>query len=227
MVLTDMRSLCVVGGTTCVRWWTRREMRSTWLMDSKTSTLSAMKPLWVHPAFCPDMTLRGCLSVKHQVSDVCLLPCWQNLGRDGSCEFQEWFKASLLYSGEFVLTENSSHFSGFCIETLEIIILCGHLQFFPFVLLSLPNWCFVGPVCTVVCCPQGWIHEKAKLIESTDELGNDLAGVMTLQRRLSTMERDLAAIQAKVRKWRFAAATERGGNIKCKEWRESYPVISS
>ena len=122
---------------------------------------------------------------------------------------------------------NSSHFSGFCIETLEIIILCGHLQFFSFVLLLLPNWCFVGPVCTVVCCPQGWIHEKAKLIESTDELGNDLAGVMTLQRRLSTMERDLAAIQAKVRKWRFAAATERGGNIKCKEWRESYPVISS
>ncbi|XP_035827834.1 spectrin beta chain isoform X1 [Aplysia californica] len=44
----------------------------------------------------------------------------------------------------------------------------------------------------------GWIHEKAKLIESTDELGNDLSGVMTLQRRLSTMERDLAAIQAKL-----------------------------
>jgi len=44
----------------------------------------------------------------------------------------------------------------------------------------------------------GWIHEKAKLIESTDELGNDLTGVMTLQRRLSTMERDLAAIQAKL-----------------------------
>ncbi|KAJ8308165.1 hypothetical protein KUTeg_013039 [Tegillarca granosa] len=43
-----------------------------------------------------------------------------------------------------------------------------------------------------------WIHEKAKLIESTDELGNDLAGVMTLQRRLSGMERDLAAIQAKL-----------------------------
>ncbi|XP_059173308.1 spectrin beta chain-like isoform X3 [Physella acuta] len=43
-----------------------------------------------------------------------------------------------------------------------------------------------------------WIHEKAKLIESTDELGNDLSGVMTLQRRLSTMERDLAAIQAKL-----------------------------
>lgn len=38
------------------------------------------------------------------------------------------------------------------------------------------------------------------MIESTDELGNDLAGVMTLQRRLSGLERDLAAIQAKVSK---------------------------
>ena len=37
-----------------------------------------------------------------------------------------------------------------------------------------------------------------KIIESTEELDNDLAGVMTLQRRLSGMERDLAAIQAKV-----------------------------
>eukprot|EP00106_Octopus_bimaculoides_P014006 XP_014781448.1 PREDICTED: spectrin beta chain-like [Octopus bimaculoides] len=44
----------------------------------------------------------------------------------------------------------------------------------------------------------GWINEKVKIIESTEELGNDLAGVMTLQRRLSGMERDLAAIQAKV-----------------------------
>ncbi|XP_067680907.1 spectrin beta chain-like isoform X4 [Haliotis asinina] len=43
-----------------------------------------------------------------------------------------------------------------------------------------------------------WIHEKSKIIESTDDLGNDLAGVMTLQRRLSGMERDLAAIQAKL-----------------------------
>lgn len=51
----------------------------------------------------------------------------------------------------------------------------------------------------ILClCWQSWIHEKAKVIESTDELGNDLAGVMTLQRRLSGMERDLAAIQAKV-----------------------------
>ena len=43
-----------------------------------------------------------------------------------------------------------------------------------------------------------WIRDKAKLIESTDELGNDLAGIITLQRRLSGMERDLAAIQARV-----------------------------
>ena len=42
-----------------------------------------------------------------------------------------------------------------------------------------------------------WIREKAKLIESTDELGSDLAGVITLQRRLSGLERDLEAIQAK------------------------------
>ncbi|KAK2182078.1 hypothetical protein NP493_368g02093 [Ridgeia piscesae] len=43
-----------------------------------------------------------------------------------------------------------------------------------------------------------WIREKAKLIESTDELDNDLAGVITLQRRLSGLQRDLAAIQAKL-----------------------------
>ena len=49
-----------------------------------------------------------------------------------------------------------------------------------------------------LCVLQSWIHEKAKIIESTEELGNDLTGVMTLQRRLSGMERDLAAIQAKV-----------------------------
>ena len=40
--------------------------------------------------------------------------------------------------------------------------------------------------------------EKMKVVESTDELDNDLAGVMALQRRLAGMERDLDAIQAKV-----------------------------
>lgn len=43
-----------------------------------------------------------------------------------------------------------------------------------------------------------WIRDKEKLIESTDELDNDLTGVITLQRRLSGLERDLAAIQAKL-----------------------------
>lgn len=45
---------------------------------------------------------------------------------------------------------------------------------------------------------QSWITEKMKVVESTDELGNDLAGVMALQRRLAGMERDLDAIQNKV-----------------------------
>ncbi|XP_054154264.1 spectrin beta chain-like isoform X2 [Oppia nitens] len=40
-----------------------------------------------------------------------------------------------------------------------------------------------------------WIEEKTKLLQATEELGNDLTGIMTLQRRLSGMERDLAAIQ--------------------------------
>uniref|UniRef100_T1IQM9 Spectrin beta chain n=1 Tax=Strigamia maritima TaxID=126957 RepID=T1IQM9_STRMM len=43
-----------------------------------------------------------------------------------------------------------------------------------------------------------WIEEKTRLLQSTEELGTDLTGVMTLQRRLSGMERDLAAIQAKL-----------------------------
>lgn len=43
-----------------------------------------------------------------------------------------------------------------------------------------------------------WIKEKENLIESTDELGNDLEGIMQLQRRLSGLQRDLQAIQAKI-----------------------------
>ena len=48
------------------------------------------------------------------------------------------------------------------------------------------------------CLIKTWIREKAKLIESTDDHGTDLGGVMQLQRRLSGLERDLAAIQAKL-----------------------------
>nr|CDS28968.2 spectrin beta chain [Hymenolepis microstoma] len=43
-----------------------------------------------------------------------------------------------------------------------------------------------------------WIKEKEQLIESTDDLGNDLEGIMQLQRRLSGLQRDLQAIQAKI-----------------------------
>lgn len=43
-----------------------------------------------------------------------------------------------------------------------------------------------------------WIDEKAKLLKETEELGNNLSGVMTLQRRLGGMERDLKAIQDKL-----------------------------
>ncbi|XP_064484271.1 spectrin beta chain-like isoform X3 [Ornithodoros turicata] len=43
-----------------------------------------------------------------------------------------------------------------------------------------------------------WIEEKTKLLQATEDLGDDLTGIMTLQRRLSGMERDLAAIQAKL-----------------------------
>uniref|UniRef100_A0A4W3I115 Spectrin beta chain n=1 Tax=Callorhinchus milii TaxID=7868 RepID=A0A4W3I115_CALMI len=43
-----------------------------------------------------------------------------------------------------------------------------------------------------------WICEKTKLIESTQELGNDLTGVMTIQRKLCGIERDLAAIESRL-----------------------------
>ncbi|MED6269717.1 Spectrin beta chain, non-erythrocytic 1 [Characodon lateralis] len=46
---------------------------------------------------------------------------------------------------------------------------------------------------------KSWIKEKTKVIESTQELGNDLAGVMALQRKLTGMERDLVAIEDKLK----------------------------
>nr|XP_057942145.1 spectrin family protein isoform X1 [Doryrhamphus excisus] len=45
---------------------------------------------------------------------------------------------------------------------------------------------------------QTWMKEKTKVIESTQSLGNDLTGVMALQRKLTGMERDLEAIQGKL-----------------------------
>ncbi|ESO05968.1 hypothetical protein HELRODRAFT_105953 [Helobdella robusta] len=43
-----------------------------------------------------------------------------------------------------------------------------------------------------------WINDKEKLIESTDELGKDLKGMIVLQRRLGGLNRDLGVIQAKL-----------------------------
>lgn len=43
-----------------------------------------------------------------------------------------------------------------------------------------------------------WIRDKARLIAATEDLGNDLAGITSLQRRLKGMESDLAAIDAKL-----------------------------
>ncbi|XP_049453117.1 spectrin beta chain, erythrocytic isoform X1 [Epinephelus fuscoguttatus] len=43
-----------------------------------------------------------------------------------------------------------------------------------------------------------WIKDKTRVIESTQELGNDLAAVMTIQRKLFGIERDLAAIDSKL-----------------------------
>jgi len=45
---------------------------------------------------------------------------------------------------------------------------------------------------------ESWIKEKTRVIESTQDLGNDLAAVITIQRKLYGMERDLAAIQDKL-----------------------------
>ncbi|XP_034050754.1 spectrin beta chain, erythrocytic isoform X1 [Thalassophryne amazonica] len=45
---------------------------------------------------------------------------------------------------------------------------------------------------------EAWIKDKTRVIESTQELGNDLAAVMTIQRKLFGIERDLAAIESKL-----------------------------
>ena len=42
-----------------------------------------------------------------------------------------------------------------------------------------------------------WIQDKIRVVQSTEKLGNDLSGLMQTQRKLSGLERDLAAIQAK------------------------------
>jgi len=60
------------------------------------------------------------------------------------------------------------------------------------------NRCLVVSGTHIALVLQTWICEKMKVVESTDELGDDLAGVMALQRRLAGMQKDLDAIQSKV-----------------------------
>ena len=43
-----------------------------------------------------------------------------------------------------------------------------------------------------------WIEDKIRILQPTEGLEKDLTCIMILQRRLSGMERDLAAIQAKL-----------------------------
>ncbi|XP_056445790.1 spectrin beta chain, erythrocytic [Gadus chalcogrammus] len=45
---------------------------------------------------------------------------------------------------------------------------------------------------------EAWIKDKTRVIESTQDLGNDLAAVIAIQRKLFGMERDLAAIDTKL-----------------------------
>lgn len=43
-----------------------------------------------------------------------------------------------------------------------------------------------------------WIQDKIRTVQSTEQLGTDLGGVMQMQRRLTGLERDMAAIQSKL-----------------------------
>ena len=52
-----------------------------------------------------------------------------------------------------------------------------------------------------------WIQDKVRVIQSTEKLGNDLTGVMTMQRRLTGLERDMAAIQSKLDQLETQATT--------------------
>lgn len=60
---------------------------------------------------------------------------------------------------------------------------------------------------------QSWMKEKTKVIESTQSLGNDLAGVMTLQRKLTGLERDLEAIEVARSRFAFTSELSRAGSV--------------
>ncbi|XP_042201475.1 spectrin beta chain, non-erythrocytic 1-like isoform X2 [Callorhinchus milii] len=68
---------------------------------------------------------------------------------------------------------------------------------------------------------KSWIREKTKLVESTQSLGNDLAGVTALQRKLTGMERDLEAIEGKLDDLRDEA-----GKLAAEHPSQARPVLS-
>ena len=45
---------------------------------------------------------------------------------------------------------------------------------------------------------RSWMIEKSRLLASVEDPGVDLSSVITLQRRLNTIERDIAALPSKV-----------------------------
>jgi spectrin beta len=67
-----------------------------------------------------------------------------------------------------------------------------------------------------------WIEDKTRMLTDTDELTGDLSGVMKLQRRLSMMERDLGAIQAKL-----AALQQEGTQIEREKPAEAAQIRES
>ncbi len=67
-----------------------------------------------------------------------------------------------------------------------------------------------------------WIVDKIRVVEKTKELGDDLAGIIALQRRLKGMESDLIAIEAKVSTEPsnngFIASNQMGGKYGMIHW---------
>ncbi|CAF4529130.1 unnamed protein product, partial [Rotaria socialis] len=73
-----------------------------------------------------------------------------------------------------------------------------------------------------------WIQDKIRIVQSTEDLGRDLGGVMTMQRRLSGLERDMAAIQSKLDQLESeASALEKDHPDEARELRTKIGQINS
>lgn len=72
-----------------------------------------------------------------------------------------------------------------------------------------------------------WIQDKIRVVQSTEQLGNDLSGLMQTQRKLSGLERDLAAIESKKQQLEEqASALEREHPQESREIRDSLNEIT-